>query len=275
MCPGQRAPHGEGMTTLPAPTARPTEVDGSTARPGVRRRAALAATGFLTLAMPTVFTFNIARMLLTGVESDHRFHQATGQGLVLCAIWLGALVPLVRAGWSGRRPSTAAGSRLLAFVVCGAVCSVAAPGGGAPFLVGVIAVTGALLWWALPVKPVLRSAVQIDPVLAPVALLTAALFVPYAIDQIGLQNAATGYHAQNPHFFDMAWMVVTLVALAGISAVLPAVRTLMWWVAGSTVVVGAAGLAFGEPTGWSLLTLGLGLVASGAAALRTRRHHSR
>jgi hypothetical protein len=262
------------MTTLPAPSLRSTET-GSVARPGVRRRAALAATGFLALALPTVFSVNITRMLLTGVEPDHRFHQATGQGLVLCAIWLGALLPLVRGGWSGRRPSSAAAVRLLAFVGCGAVCSAAAPGGGAPFLVAVIAVTGALLWWALPVKPVLRSAVQLDPALAPVALLSAALFVPFAIDQVALQDAATGYHAQNPHFFDMAWMVISLVCFAAISALLPVLRALMWWVAGSTVVLGVAGLAFGEPTTWSLLVLGLGILATAAAALRTRPLHTR
>jgi hypothetical protein len=257
------------MTTTHAVTVqRPTEA--TTTRPSAPRRIALAATGFLTLAVPVVFTVNIGRMLLTGVESSHQFHQATGQGLFLCAIWLGALIPLLRAGWSGRRPSTAAGYRHLALIACGAVCSVAAPGGGAPILVGLIAVTGALLWWAMPVRPSLRSVVQVDPVLAPVALLSAAFFTPYAIAQLGLQNAATGYHAQNPHFFDMAWMVVTLTVLAGLSALLPAVRSLMWWVAAGAVVLGVAGLAFGEPTTWSLLALGLGLVATAAAALRTR-----
>ena len=29
--------------------------------------------------------------------------------------------------------------------------------------------------------------------------------------EIALQNAATGHHAQNPHFFDMAWLVTALV----------------------------------------------------------------
>jgi hypothetical protein len=256
------------MTTLHAHTVRPAEA--ATTRPSALRRVALAATGFLTLALPVVFTVNLSRMLLTGVESSHQFHQATGQGLFLCAIWLGALIPLVRAGWSGRRPSSGAAYRHLAFIGSGAVCAVAATGGGAPILVGVIAVTGALLWWALPVRPRLRSVVQVDAVMAPVALLSAAFFTPYAITQIGLQNAATGHHAQNPHFFDMAWMVVTLTVLAGLSALLPAVRSLMWWVAAGTVVLGVAGLAFGESTTWSLLALGLGLLAAAAAAFRTR-----
>jgi len=96
------------------------------------RRTCLAATAFLTCALPLVFTVNITRMLVTGVESDHQFHQATGQGLVLFVLWLGALVPLIRAGWRGDRPSVAAGYRHLAFVVVGAVCAALAPGGGAP-----------------------------------------------------------------------------------------------------------------------------------------------
>ena len=53
----------------------------------------------------------------------------------------------------GRRPSTAAGLLHLTFVGVGLACSVAAPGGGAPILTGLIAVTGALVWAALPLRP--------------------------------------------------------------------------------------------------------------------------
>src|SRR3954451_6731198 len=127
------------MTTLNAlDVDRPAP---SATRPGLLRRGAVAVSGFLALALPTVFTVNITRMLLTGVDPSHRFHQATGQGLILMALWLGALVPLVRAGWTGRRPSSTVAYRHLALIVCGAACAAAAPGGGAPYLVAVIAVT--------------------------------------------------------------------------------------------------------------------------------------
>ena len=129
---------------------------------------------------------------------------------------------------------------------------------------------GALLWVALPQRPRLRADVQIDPVLAPVALLAAAVFTPYAIDQIGLQNAATGYHAKNPHFFDMAWMTFTLAAIALLASVLPAARGLVLWLALGALATGTAGVAFGESTTWSLLVLCLGLAAGGAAAVRHR-----
>ncbi len=84
-------------------------------------------------------------MLLTGELSDHRFHQATGQGLILFALWLLPILAMVRAAWQGRRPSTAAGSLHLVLIGAGTVCAAVAPRGGAPFLVGIIAVTGALL----------------------------------------------------------------------------------------------------------------------------------
>src|SRR3954452_22561516 len=129
-------------------------------RPGRGRHTALAVSGFLTCALPVVFTVNVSRMLVTGIEPGHRFHQATGQGLLLFALWLGALVPMIRAGWNGRRPSTATGWLHLAFVGTGIACSAAAPGGGAPILVGVITVTGALLWWALPERPLLTDRFQ-------------------------------------------------------------------------------------------------------------------
>lgn len=238
--------------------------------PGRWRRAAVATTGAIACLMPAVFTVNITRMLVTGAESEHQFHQATGQGLVLTALWLGALVPLIRAGWSGRRPPLSAGLLHLAFIVIGAACAAFAPGGGAPILMAIIAVPGALLWAALPQRPQLRTRVQLDPVLAPVALLAAALFTPFAVEQIGLQNAATGYHAENPHYFDMAWMTLTLTASALLAAALPAARRLVVWLTVGAIVTGVAGLAFGESTSWSLLVLALGVVSGGVAAARHR-----
>jgi hypothetical protein len=49
-----------------------------------------------------VFAVNLSRMLLTGELSDHRFHQLTGQGLVLVAVWLGGL-DLMAHGMENRR----------------------------------------------------------------------------------------------------------------------------------------------------------------------------
>ena len=190
------------MNTLLHPT--PSRV----VRPSAVRRTAIAVTGFLACALPVVWTINLSRMLLLGELSEHRFHQLTGQGLLLCLLWLASVVPLVRAGWTGRRPSTANGVLHLTFVAVGSVCAVAAPGGGAPSLMVVIAVTGALLWLAIPVRPRVRDAIRVDPVLAPLALLGAALHTSYALDQVRLQNLATGHHAQNPHYFDMALSLI-------------------------------------------------------------------
>ena len=238
--------------------------------PGRLRRSALVVTGVLACALPVVFTINLTRMLLTGELAEHRFHQLTGQGLVLFAFWLVPLVGLLRAGWAGRRPSTATGYQHLGFVVLGAVSAVAAPGGGAPYLVGVIAVTGALVWAALPHRPRLRTSVLIDPVLAPVSLVGAALLVPYAVSQIGLQNQAVGHHAENPHLFDMAWLVLTATALAVLAAITPAARHLVGWLAGCCVVTGVAGLVLGEDLAWMLPMAALGLVAAAATGF-TRR----
>ena len=268
------------MTTLSSSptlsTAEPARRDGAAGqRPGAGRRVAVVVTGALASFLPTVWTLNITRMLLTGDLPEHRFHQATGQGLVLMALWLGAVLPLVRSGWTGRRPSTATGLLHLVFVVVGGLLAVAAPGGGAPALMGAIAVTGALLWSALPRRPRLRSTWSVDPLLAPAALLSAAVFTPYALQQIGLQNAATGFHAQNPHFWDMAWMTVTLSITALLAAAMPAARSLVWWLAAGATTTGIAGLAFGEGTAWSGLMLTVGLLTAGAALARRRADRTR
>jgi len=257
-------------TATHATTHATATATGRRQTPSRARRAAVAVTGGIACLLPTVFTINISRMLLTGVEADHRFHQATGQGLVLTALWLGALVPLVRAGWSGRRPPLTAGLLHLAFVIVGAALAVFAPGGGAPSLMAVIVVPGALLWAALPKRPRLRARVQLDPLLTPAALFAAAVFTPFAIGQLGLQNAATGYHAHNPHYWDMAWMTATITVVALLGALLPAARRLVGWLAFGATVTGTAGLLFGERTSWSLLVLAVGVVAGAVAAVRHR-----
>ena len=260
------------MTTTTAPVP-PTEVSTGASRPSARRRVAIAAAALVSCAIPVIFTVTITGMLVTGTDADHRFHQLTGQGLILTALWLGAVLPLARAGWRGRRPSTAAGYRHLAFAGVGIAASAVAAGGGARVLVAVIAVTGALLWAALPLRPRLRGTVAVDPVLTPLALLVGAVFMPYAVDQLALQNAATtGYHSQNPHLFDMAWTVTTVSVLALLGAVVREARGLFGWVAGACTVIGTAGLATGESTVWSAAVLVLGAVSFLAPRLALARN---
>jgi hypothetical protein len=259
-------------TTSPVPS---TEASTGASRPSVRRRVAIAAAALVSCAIPVTFTVTITGMLVTGAEADHRFHQLTGQGLILTTLWLGAILPLVRAGWRGRRPSTAAGYRHLAFAGTGIAASAVAAGGGARILMAVIVVTGTMLWAALPLRPRLRGTVAVDPVLTPLALLIGAVFMPYAVDQLALQNAATtGYHSHNPHLFDMAWMVTTVTVLALLGAVVREARGLFGWVAGACTVIGAAGLTTGESTVWSAAVLVLGAVSFLAPRLaRDRNRH--
>ena len=240
--------------------------------PSRGRRAVLAVTGVLACALPVVFTVNVTRMLLTGELSDHRYHQATGQGEILFALWLVPVLLMLRAGWHGRRPHAAIGLQHVALAGSGALAAAVAPGGGAPFLVAVLIGTGVLLWAALPKRPRLRLEVRIDPLLAPIALVGCALLVPYAVDQLALQNAATtGMHASNPHFFDQAWIAITLAVTALLAAVLPAARRAMVGVALALVVLGTAGLAFGEDVALHAGLLATGVVAAAASTAVRRR----
>jgi len=224
----------------PRPTENPT-------RPRAWRRAAVAVTGAVACLLPTVWTLNFLRMLLTGDLAEHRFHQLTGQGLLLTALWLGALVPLVVAGWRGRRPAVGPALLHLTFVGVGAACAVAAPQGGAPSLMVLIAVTGALVWLALPRRPRFRDAgVELAPASLAAALLASAAAAPYAVAQIGLQHAATGHHAQNPHYFDMAWLVVALAVAGVLGSLVRSARGLQVWAGTGILATGAAMLALGE-----------------------------
>lgn len=260
------------MTTTTAPVPS-IEASIGVSRPSAGRRVAVAVAALAASAIPIMFTVTITAMLVTGADADHRFHQLTGQGLILTTLWLGAVLPLARAGWRGRRPSTAAGYRHLAFMGTGLAASAVAAGGGARVLLAVITVTGALLWAALPLRPRLRGTFSVDPVLTPLALVIGAVLMPYAVDQLALQNAAiTGYHAQNPHLFDMAWMVTTLTVFALLGAVVRQARGLFPWVAGACTVIGAAGLATGESPVWSGAVLALGVMSFLAPRLAQSRN---
>jgi hypothetical protein len=265
MYPGLGARDRPPMLTHTEPTVLST-----TTPPGPLRRTAVAVTGVLACALPTVWTVNLTRLLVTGELSEHRYHQLTGQGLLLTTLWLLAVAPLVAAGWRGRAPSSAAGVLHLAFVGTGAACSAAATGGGAPALMVIIAVTGALLWLALPVRPRLRLPMRIDPLLMPVALVTGAVCTPYVLDQIALQNAATGHHAQNPHLFDMAWLVCILVVIAVAAAALPAVRRLGVLAGAGFAWTGTMGLLLDVDRSWSALVVVAGAALVLISARRAR-----
>jgi len=246
------------LTTHPHPPV-------AAARPSIGRRALVAGAGILACALPFVFMVNLGRMLLVGELSSHRFHQLTGQGLLLLVLWLAGLVPQLRAGWAGRAPRPWSVLAHLAFVVTGLVCTVAAPLGGAPFLLGVIVLTGLLVQAVLPFRGRLRDLeVRVAPAALTASLTFAAVAAPYVVQQLRLQHAATGHHAANPHFFDMAWLVCALVALALVSAFAVAGRALLVWAAGGTALIGIAMLAFsqGAGTGWAFLLSALALGAA-------------
>ena len=241
--------------------ATPLGVPATRPRASAGRRAALAVTGFLACAVPVLFAVNLTRMLLVGELSDHRFHQLTGQGLLLVALWLGGLVPQLRAGWAGRAPSPSSVLLQLGFVGAGIACTVAAPLGGAPFLLGLIVVTGLLLQAALPVRARLRHLeVRVAPASLTASLVLAAVAAPYVVDQLGMQHAATGHHAANPHFFDMAWLVATFVVLGLLAASVVQARSLLRWAAGGVLMTGAAMVALDQGTG-----TGGAFLASGVA----------
>jgi hypothetical protein len=240
-------------------------------RPSVLRRVALVAAAVPACALPVIWGGGAAGMLLTGYEPDHRFHQLTGQGVLVGVLWLAGLVPLVVAGWRGRRPSTAAGLQHLAFVAASMVAGLFVPGDGVLALGLIIAVTGALVWAALPLRPRLRGTLgSLDPALAPVAALTTALYVPFVLAQRALQGTSHDEHAQMTHYFDMAWLSLVLVALAVVAAFATGARRLAVWATAGTVVVGAARLGLTGEVPWSSAAIALGLAGTVVAVLRIR-----
>src|SRR4051794_32683282 len=178
-------------TPIPAPAGPVTPA----ARPrlGVGRSIALGIGTLTTALLPVVWGVGAAAELLTGTETDHRFHQVTGQGVLLSVLWLAGLLPLITAGWRRRIPSPVAGLHHLAFVAAAVVAAALAPGNGGAAVAVSPALTAGLLWAALPQKPAvgatLRAGLRLDPVLAPLALLTAAVLTPYVLDQAAQQRA--------------------------------------------------------------------------------------
>ena len=263
-------PTHASSTTSSVPTAPVASPEGRR-RPSRRRRAALLVAAVVGCLLPTVWTANFIRMLATGELADHRFHQLTGQGLLLTSLWLGALVPMLVAGWRGRRPATAPALLHLAFVGVGTACAIAAPQGGALELMGLIGVTGTVVWLALPRRARLRSAVDVAPLSLAPALLASAVVAPYAVDQIALQHVATGLHADNPHFFDMAWLTLVLAVVGVLGALLRPARALQAVSGAGLAATGVAMLVLGEGTTTGTLFTVSGLLLAAAWALSSRR----
>jgi hypothetical protein len=240
------------------------------ATPSALRRIAVVVTGVLSAALPTAWGVSSVVQIVTGAERDHLFHQLTGQGVLLCALWLGAIIPLVVAGWRGRRPSPGAALAHVSVVVGAVLAAALAPGNGGVVMAAVLPLTGALLWLALPVRP--RLAVDgVDPVLAPLALATAAMFVPYVLAQAALQRAFADEHARMSHYFDMAWLGIIVVVLAVSAALVPAARRLAVVAAGATLAIGACRVLLTSDVAWSLTAVSLGMVGIAVAVLRARR----
>jgi hypothetical protein len=244
------------------PVSTLTPLDRTTpARPTALRRTAVSVTGVLACALPALWTLGTVAELASGAERDHLFHQVTGQGLLLGALWLGGLIPLLVAGWRGRRPAAAPALLHVSVVVGAAVAGALAPGNGGIAVAVIVAVTGALVWAALPQRPRLVPS-GLDPVLAPSALAAAALFVPFVGQESGLQRAMGDEHAEFSHYFDMAWISVALVLAAVAAATVPAARRLALGAMLGIAVVGAARYAFTPETTWSLLAVGLGALGA-------------
>lgn len=241
------------------------------ARPSGGRRTAVVVTGALACLLPTVWSVGVTLELLSGIQADHRFHQVTGQGLLLCALWLAGLVPMVRAGWRGLPPSAATVAQAGLFAGAGLAMGVLAPGAGALPVAVATVVTTALLCAALPARPRMRGLLGgLDPLLAPVVLLAAALLTPFVAGEVELQNTSGDEHAHMAHYFDMAWISVALVLVGALAAVVPAARRRALWLTGGLVLIGAARTVFTGEVTWSLLAIVLGVVGT-VAVLADRR----
>ncbi len=252
------------MNTL-APTTSTAPV-----RPSAGRRVAVVAAGVVACALPSVWTLGTVAELVTGAERDHLFHQVTGQGLLLGALWLGGLLPLLVAGWRGCRPGAVPALLHVSVVAGAAVAALLAPGNGGAVVAAITLVTGALVWLALPLRPRVVPA-GVDPVIAPLALAGAALAVPFVLGESALQRSMGDEHAHFSHYFDMAWISVALVLAAIGAALVPAARSLAGWAMAGIAVVGAARYAFTPDTTWSLIAVVLGCVGVAAVAARLAR----
>ena len=255
-------------TVRPAAPATPSTTT-STDRPRLARRIAVGAAAFLAGALAAAWGMACLLQLLTGTEADHRFHQVTGQGLLMCALWLWPIASLARAGLRGRRPSTSAGLLHVSVVGAAVGAGALAPSGGGGGGAVQTLVTGALLWAALPLRPRLLPLGDLDVVLAPFALLTAALAAPFVVGELDLQRAMGDEHAEMAHYFDMAWVTLTLVVMAGFAAVSAAARRLAVPAGAGLALVGASRFVFTDDVTWSLLAVLLGLAGAVAGARRS------
>jgi hypothetical protein len=261
------------MTTSQSlhPSAAPASTPAAL-RPTWKRRLALAVTGFLASTLPLVWGAGSLLQLVGGVEPEHRYHQLTGQGVLLAALWLVGPLTLVVAGWRGRRPAATAGLVHVGFVAATVLAGATIPGDGVRAVAGIVAVSAALLWWALPQRPRVSLARRtLDPVLGPVGLATAALYTPFVITQRTLQATKHDEHADLTHYFDMAWVGLVVVAVLLLAAVVRDGGRLAVVGGAASLVIGASGLILDITPVWSGGAAAIGVLAVLAGGFRSRR----
>jgi hypothetical protein len=248
------------MSTETTPIHPPR--DALPARRSAGRTLAMALAALLACAIPIVWGISTAVQLATGEEADHRFHQLTGQGLVLSAVWLSGLIPIIAAGWRRRRPDPGVVTQHLCLVAAAAVSGVLAPQGGGLFVAGLALVTSGLLWWALPVPVTLRNPTdRPDPLAAALAPLGSALLIAYAVAELGMQRTSGDEHARVAHYFDMSWLALTAALALLVGAALGRQRPML---AGATVLAALAAGALAIPAAddapaplWSAAAIGI------------------
>jgi hypothetical protein len=236
--------------------------------PSRRRLFGFRAALIFASLLPVMWGVSSVQSALGG--GTHLVHDLIGGGVVLNLLWLAPLIAM----WRPRRLPGA----LLCYFAIVAAAVIAAVMSSSNEVVGVILVLQAGLVTLLHPdrRAALRQPVAISPSLLPVALLTAAVLVRYAVSEAALQ--ATGDdHAVVAHYFDQAWFALAVPLLAVLAALRSDVRRFAGTVSGLALIAfGAVSIALPDVSSsvgvaWGAIAILAGVGTLAFTTLETRR----
>ena len=235
------------------------------------RLAAMRVIAWLLAVTGVVFgLFTIVFGIVGPDQEIHAVHNAVVASLLL-VLTAPPVIAVARAPERAIRPLVVLGALVIAGLA--AMATALTPD---PFILPVLVLNG-VLWWLAPSREGAIPPGRLSVPMVALVLAAAALLVPYAIEQAGLQRTDhSSDHAAFYHWVETSFTAAGIVLVGLVAALRPGAFRMAGWSAGSAfAILGAASVVFAghasalaSPWSWAALVGGVAFIVMGEVEAR-------